>query len=211
VRRPLLQRKSFWYTVLGVAIVLLAVGIWYGISKQRAADREESLAAAKRRAAAQYQQQVEPILAGIGEPLQASAFDVLPELSAQLTAFSDGSASAKELGETASGVAEAAKGAAADLEAVDAVDIVKDKGLDEIFVLYILNSRARMTEGLQLFEQAALLAQDAAGAEGDASTALADRATAITEIASRVFADGYQDYAEAQILAGIYQPTPISP
>lgn len=211
VRRPLLQRRSFWYAVLGVLVVASVVGIWYGIAKQRSSDRAENLTAAKRAAAAAYQGQVEPILAGIGETLQPSGFQAFPELASQLTAFADGTITAAELGEGAAGLATDAKRAAADFERIDAVEIVAGKGFDKAFVLYVLNAQSRMTQALQLYEQAALLAQEAAAADGEAASTLAERATAVADVASRLFADGYQDYDEARLLAGIFQPVPVVP
>ena len=211
VHKPLLQRRSFWYAVLGLVVVASITGIWYGLAKQRTADRAEQLAAAKEAAATAYQQEVEPVLAPIGQPVPPSGFDVLPELTTQLTAFIDGTIEPAALDETASAVATAAKRAAADLEAIDAVGIVGGKGLDETFVLYVLNSQDRMARAIRLYEQAALLAQDAAAADGDTATDLAGRAKDVTDIAATEFALGYQDYTEARFRAGIFQPIPVVP
>jgi hypothetical protein len=211
VRKPLFQRRSFWLSVLGLVIVASVAGIWYGVAKQRTADREEELAAARRDAATEYQQQVEPILATVGQPLPPSGFEVFPELSAQVSAFLDGSVGPSELDATASAVAKGARGAAADLEKVDAVGIVAGKGFNRTFPLYVLNSQDQMSRGLRLFEQAARVARAAAATEGEAATELAERASEIADIAAAEFAAGYRDYTEARFRAGIYQPTPTLP
>jgi len=211
VRRPLLQRRSFWLTIMAVVAVASVAGVWYGIAKQRSADREEELAAAKAAAAGRYQQQVEAILTPVGESLPPSGFEPFPQLSADVSGFLDGSVEAAQLDESAGSVAKIAKQAAADLEDVDAIGIVAGKGFDETFVLYVLNSQRRMSQALRLFEQAAALAQAATAAEGDAATELAERASEIAEVATAEFADGYQDYTEARFRAGIYQPAPVGP
>ena len=211
VRTPLLQRRAFWLSVLVVVVVASVAGIWYGIAKQRSADEEEELAAAKAAAAGEYQQQVEPILSSVGEPLPPSGFQVFPQLTADLAGSLDGSVDAAQLDETAGAVTNAARRAAADLEEVDAVGIVAGKGFDEVFVLYVLNSQRRMSQALRLFEQAASLAQAAAAAEGDAATELTERASEVADLAAAGFADGYQDYTEARVRAGIYQPTQGTP
>ena len=211
VHKPLLQRRSFWYTVLAAVIVVSVAGIWYGVAKQRSADREEQLAQVKRRAAADYQQQVEPILATVGQPVPPSGFEILPQLKTSLSGFLEGTIPAEELEATASAIATAAKRAAAELDKIDAVGIVGGKGLDETFVLYVLISQTRMTQALRLYEQAALLASDAAAAEGGIATGLAGRAQGVVAVAEEGFADGYQDYTEARYRAGIFQPTPVQP
>ena len=211
VRKPLLQRRSFWLSVLAILVVASVAGVWYGIAKQRTADREEEVAAARRDAATEYQQQVEPILATVGQPLPPSGFEAFPELSAQVSAFLDGSVEPSELDATASAVARGARRAAADVEGIDAVGIVAGKGFSETFVLYVLNAQDRMRLGLRLFEQAARVEQAAAATEGEAATELAERASELVDIAAAEFATGYQDYTEARFRAGIYQPTPTLP
>lgn len=211
VRTPLLQRRVFWLSVLAVVVVASIAGIWYGIAKQRSADEEAELTAAKAAAAGEYQQQVERILASVGEPLPPSGFQAFPQLAVDLAGSLDGSVDAAQLDETAGSIATAARRAAGDLEDVDAVGIVSGKGFDEVFVLYVLNSQRRMSQALRLYEQAGGLAQAAAAADGDAATELAERASEVADLAAAGFADGYQDYTEARVRAGIYQPTPGTP
>lgn len=211
VQKPLLQRRSFWYTVLGVLVLVSIAGIWYGLAKQRTNDREEQLAKDKVAAARRYQAQVEPILGTVGQPVAPSGFEVLPELTSQLTAFTDGTIEPAALDETGQAVAKSAKQAADSLEKVDAVGFVAGKGFDETFVLYFINSKSRMTQALRLYEQAALLAQTAAAAEGEDAVDLANRANEIADVAAKLFADGYQDYTEAGFRAGTFRPTPVQP
>ncbi len=211
VRKPLLQRRSLWLSLLVVVIVASIAGIWYGIAKQRTADREEELAAARRDAATEYQRQVERVLAAVGQPLPPSGFQVFPEFSGQVSAFVDGTVEASELESSASSIARAARRAGADLEGIDAVGIVAGKGFDETFVLYVLNSQSRMGRALELYGQAARVARTAAAADGQTATELAERATELADLAAAEFAEGYQDYTEARFRAGIYQPTPTLP
>lgn len=207
VQTPLLRRRSFWYSVLAVVILASAIGIWYGLAKQRESDRADELAASLRKAATQYQGQIDPILAAVGTPVAPSGFDTFPDLEAALNALIDGQSEPSDLGPVADATSEAAKGAAADLDAIEAVQIVAGKGFEENIVLYVINSQSRMVQGLELYEQAALLASHAASLEADEAAALATRAKQFVSIAKSVFADGYQDYVEVQFRAGIYTPT----
>ena len=207
VRKPLVQRRSFWYSILAVVLLASAIGIWYGLAKQRESDREDELAASLRKAATEYQQRVDPILAAVGAPVPPSGFDTFPDLEAALNSLLDGQSETADLDEVASATAETAKGAVGDLEAIEAAQIVAGKGFQQHVVLYVINSRSRMVQGLRLYEQAALLATDAAAAKGDGIVELATRAKELVSLARGIFADGYQDFIEVQFRAGIYAPT----
>lgn len=209
VHTPLLQRRWFWLTVLGVVILGSVVGISYGLARQRETDREEALATRLREAVIEYQGQVEPVLSTIGTPVAPSGIDTFPDLSAALNAFIDGEGEPADLETVAVVTSESAATAAEDLEAVEPASIMGGKGFEEIDVLYVINSQLRMAQALRLYEHAALLAEDAATTEGDAGVELATRAKEIVQLAKRIFADGYQDYVEAQFRAQVFQP--VSP
>ncbi len=206
VRTPLMQRRALWFTVLGVVVLASALGIWYGLAKQRTADRDEALAKALRDAATAYQQEVDPIVRSIGVPVAPSGIDVFPEFETAVGSFADGTSQPADLQSIAKSTRDAARSAAKNLDEVKAVELVAGKGFQEHIVLYVINSKSRMVQGLKLYEQAALLAEDAAAATGDQATQLAERAKGIIALAKSVFADGYQDYVEIRFRAGIFQP-----
>ncbi len=208
VRRPLYQRRSFWYVVAGVAVVLSAIGIWYGIAQQRQRDEEAALRARLMRTASTYSADVESALANVGTVTPPVGFAAFGDFDAALTGVADGEGEPADLAETADTTAQAAKAAADEIDGIEVARLVAGKGFDRSFALYMINSRLRMVQGLRLYEQAALLAQDAAAAEADAAEVLLGRAKAVLDLARAVFADGYQDYVEAQSAAGIFRPAP---
>jgi hypothetical protein len=209
VKTPLVQRRSFWFTVLGIVIVVAGVGVLYGLAQQREADREEQLAQRMADAATEFRGLVEPIVGTRGTPIPPSSFDVFPELDAALSSYAEGNGDAADLEAVASATADSAKQAVADLDQIQAPTIVAGKGFDDTFAIYVINARTRMSEAFALYQQAALLAADGAAAGRDGETQI-ERATAVLRIADRVFADAYQDYVEAQLMAGIFQPQPLT-
>jgi len=206
VHKPLFQRRSFWFTVLGVVVAASALGIWYGLAQQREADEEEALAESLAETTSEYQQLVDPIVATVGTPIPPSQIETFPNFETRLDGFIDGGTEAAALEDEASATSAAARAAAEDLEGIEVATLVAGKGFDEAYVLYMLNSQTRMVQGMRLYEEAALLASDAAAASGDAATGLATRAQEVLSLGKEIFAEGYQDYVEAQLRAGIYQP-----
>jgi hypothetical protein len=206
VKKPLLQRRGFWITALVVVVVLSVIGIWYGIARQQTKDREAEQAKRLATVGTQYQVAVDPVLATVGQALPPTGFEVMTDFENALTAFVGGSGTPADLQEAATSAAAQTKTAAGDLDEIDAVGIVRDKGFDDVFVLHVLNAQTRMVEALKLYEQSALLAQQAAQAEGDQATELAARSKAVLDVAKQLFAEGYQDYVEAQFTAGVLNP-----
>lgn len=211
VRKPLLQRRAFWVPALVVLALATVAGLWYGFAKQRTADREDALAQQLADATTAYQQQIDPILTPLGQPVPPSDFEVFPEFTAALAGFLDGSTEAAALENAASGTADQAAEAATRLEAIDGVGFVAGKGFDEVTVLYVVNSQARLTQATQLYAQAAGLAKDAATASRKQAGALAERASALADLAKGIFDDGYRDFVELQVRAGTYQPQVPTP
>lgn len=207
VRTPLLQRRSFWFTVIAVVVVASALGIWYGIAQQRESDRERELEASLRRTVTDYQEQIEPILLTVGTPIP-SGYDTFPEFEDALNTFIDGQGKPADLQASAEATAQAAGTAAENLEAIEAAALVADKGFDAEVALYVINSQSRMAQALRAYENAALLASDAAAAGDELGIGLAKRAKEQVALAKDIFADGYQDYIEVQVRAGTYQPMP---
>jgi hypothetical protein len=207
VKKPLLARRGLWIGVVSVVVVASIAGIWYGIARQRSKDREAALAQKLRVAATKYQGQIEPILQPIGQTQAPTGFVAFADFSDALKAFADGSGNADALTTAASSAADQAKTAGAALGKVDAVAIVSGKGFDENFVLYLVNSKERMAEGLDLYRTAALLAQDAASATAQDAQELAARAKDVLGTAQKVFGEGYQDYIQARLKAGTFSPS----
>src|SRR5512134_3954723 len=207
VRTPLLQRRSFWFTVIAVVVVASALGIWYGIAQQRESDRERELEASLRRTVTDYQEQIEPILLTVGTPIP-SGYDTFPEFEDALNTFIDGQGKPADLQASAEATAQAAGTAAENLEAIEAAALVAGKGFDAEVALFVINSQSRMAQALRAYENAALLAADAAAAGDEQGIALARRAKEQVALARDIFADGYQDYIEVQVRAGTYQPMP---
>jgi hypothetical protein len=207
VRPPLLARRSFWVSAGAIVLVLAALGIWYGVSKERAQAREAELARRLRNAALELQGRIDPIITPLGKPIPPSAFEAFPDLQSALSGAVGGGGDPKALADIANAAADAAGKAADDLEQVEAATIVGGKDLDAVFVLNAINARLRMIQGLRLFRQAGLLAVDAAAERGDRATELATRAKDVFDLASQVFGDGYHDYLEVQFKADIFRPT----
>lgn len=206
VRPPLLARRSFWYSLGAIVLVLAVAGIWYGVAKERAQAREAELAERLRNTALELQRRIDPIVTPLGTPVPPSGLDLFPELATALSEAAGGSGDRNGLAEVAAAAADAAGTAADDLEGVDAASIVRGKGFDAAFTLNAVNARLRMVQGLRLVRQAALLAEGAAAERGDRAVELATRAKDVFDLASQVFADGYRDYVEVQLEAGVFRP-----
>ncbi|HEU4355033.1 MAG TPA: hypothetical protein VFT27_05540 [Actinomycetota bacterium] len=205
VRKPLLQRRAFWYTTIAVIVVASALGILYGIAKQRESDRERALQASLRKTVTGYQEQIDPILLAVGTEIPGG-YDTFPQFEDALNTFIDGQGTPADLQGTADATAEAAGTAAEKLEGIEAARLVAGKGFDAEVALFVVNSRSRMAQGLRVYEHAAKLASDAAAAEGSQAVELARRAKEAAALAKDIFANGYQDYVEVQVRAGTYQP-----
>jgi hypothetical protein len=206
VRPPLLMRRSFWIPVAAAVLVLAALGIWYGVSKERARAREEELARRLRDTALELQGLIDPIVTPLGSHVPPGAFDPFPELGRALAEAAEGRGDPESLADVATGAAEAAGKAAEDLERIEVAAIVGGKGFDKAFTLNAINARLRMVQALGLFRQAALLGVEAAAERGDPATELAARARDVFELAKQVFDDGYRDYVNVQSEAQIFRP-----
>jgi hypothetical protein len=207
--------KKSWYArrevQVGVIIVLLVAavaGTWFGIARSRTKAREREQLRLMRVAATAYQAQVNQALAGVGQSLPPSGFNVLPGLSGEIQGLRKGSVSARTASRDADTAIKAADASAKALDAINVTSLVSGKGItDQAFVLDVINSRSRMSQAMKLYRTAAQLLGDAAAASGDARTVLLDRASSVLDVARSLFADGYTDYVNAQGTAQIFQPT----
>lgn len=205
VKTPLLRRRGFWIGVATIVGLAAIAGVWYGIAKQLSDDRARELQERLTAAMTEYRRLVEPILQPVGQPLPPTAFQPFPDLSSTLDRIEAG----RRLDETADAVdaiTDSATGASEALAEVDANQIIADRGFDQLFIVYVLDSREGMTRGLQLYAQAASLASLAVGTEGADRDDLVAAAREAFDTATVVFASGYSDYVEAQSIAGVFQP-----
>jgi hypothetical protein len=214
VKTPLMRRRGFWIALVAVVAVASIAGITYGFAKERTHSREEELAKRLRTAMTQYQSEVDPILAGVGTPSPPSSFTAMSTLTGAVSGLQKGTPTPSAVtaaAQTASDAAKQAKSAYAALGAIDVTKIIVNKGFDQGFALYMINSQKRMVSGLKLFEAGANLLSEASKVTGDAQTQLLDSTSQILAIATTTFNDGYSDYVQAQSEAGTFQPSSIVP
>jgi hypothetical protein len=195
--------------LLGMGIVMVVVWATNGV---RRADADETRTAAEanaRRAVAQWQSTVDGVISKIapGTGAGSGSVTVLPELSASVEALSKGEQDRKAQ-DTATAAIDLTQDAATTLDGVDLPTLIRDnEGLDLASTNYVLNSKARMLDGIDLYAQVAKLVKAAATTDDDAVTqASIDEAKALLPIAQRVFSQGYSDYTEALAGVGLLQP-----
>ena len=88
---------------------------------------------------------------------------------------------------------------------IDAVGLIRGRGLDQLFVLYVLGSEEKLLDSLKLYEQGAELVAMAANApEGEERDLLVERARGVIDVARSLFETGFNDYVEASTLAGLF-------
>ncbi|MBI2237168.1 MAG: hypothetical protein HYU54_01400 [Actinobacteria bacterium] len=211
VKKPLLARRGLQ---IGLAIMIVlgsAAGIWYGVAKERSGKRAEELAARERDAVSKYQIGLDPVLNGVGEAVPPTGFKLTPDLEGTITELENGDVSAREVGKTANQVAEDAKTASKAVEDIDVLALVQDKGFGFKLPTLLLTSKSRIVDGLELYEQAALILVQATEASGDQRDRLLARATGVAQIAAKLFNEGYSWYVEAQIMTEIFVPTGLAP
>lgn len=211
VKTPLIRRRGFWIGLAAVVAVASIAGITYGIAKEQTRSRDEELAKRLRTAVTSYGSQVDPILAGVGQPSPPSSFTAMPSLATALGDLQKGTGKPATVADAASAAAKQAKTAYDALDAVDVTAIIVNKGFDQGFALYMINSQKQMVAGLKLFEQAANLLTQASGLQGDQQTQLLDSTSGVLALANSTFNDGYSDYVQAQSEAGTFQPSSVVP
>lgn len=206
VKRPLLARRGFWIAVAGILGVVVVAGLWYGFARERSQTRERELQDARAQAFERYGRQVEPIIGTVGQPEDPASWSSFTELTEALDTLEAGQGQPGEVAATADGVAGTAKTAWEALDQVDAVAEVRGRGLDQLFVVYVLGSQERLVTSLRLYEQAGeLVAMAAEAPQGEQRDLLAERARGVIEIARSTFESGFSDYVEASTLAGLFE------
>lgn len=207
VKRHWWQRGGFWIGVLVVLVAASATGIWYGFAREmtnnRNAANRKALATRMRETVVQYQGSVETIVSPLGQAVQPTGFNVFPTLSTTIGDFGKGAVSAKDARSTVTAIAKQAETAYQALDKVDVVKLVQDKGFNQGFVVFMLDSKSKMVTALKVFAQAAQLMESATQLQGAAQEQLVAQAKDLTQIATDAFNDGYADYVEVQAVAGV--------
>jgi hypothetical protein len=196
--------------LVGMGIVMVVVWATNGLRVDDAAKARDARAAGVRRVVQQWQTTVDGALSkglgttggGVGQ------ITILPSLSASVATLAKGDEDPKA-GDTATTAVKLVGDGVSTLQNVTLPDIIRNQGLDLATTNYLLNSKARMVEGLQLYGRVAAQVQAATQADDPAvADALIKEANALLPIATQVFNEGYSDYTEALARAGLLQPAP---
>jgi hypothetical protein len=213
---PVVRKPPFfvrrWVQVVGallagMAIVTVVVWATNGLRVDDAAKARDARAAGVRRVVQQWQTTVDGALSkglgttggGVGQ------ITILPSLSTSVATLAKGDKDPKA-GDTATTAVKLVGDGVGTLQNVNLPDIIRNQGLDLATTNYLLNSKARMVEGLQLYGRVAAQVQAASQADLAVADALIKEANALLPIATQVFNEGYSDYTEALARAGLLQP-----
>ncbi len=201
LRRPVQVAGAF---LAGMGLVALVVWAANGIRAERAAAAAAARDRTREAAVREYQARVQAILAPIGQPQAPVGFEVLPTFSSELGRLADGKAAPSDVAGVAEEAATAAERAARQLRAMKLDDLLRDKGFSLAGVNYVLNSRRRMAQGLELYARAARAVVRAARLPGEGADGLVALASEVAALADEVFQDGWQDYQQALTSVGIF-------
>ena len=216
---PVVRKPPFflrrWVQVVGAmlagaGIVLIAVWVTNGLRSDDAAKTRDANAASARQVVQEWQTTVEGVLSkGLGSSGGgAGQVVILPSLSASVTTLAKGDED-KKAGDTADTAVSLVEDGVTTLQGVDLPTIITEhEGVDLALTNYLLNSKARMIDGLQLYGRIAAQVKAAAAADDAAvAAALIEEANALLPIATQVFNEGYTDYTEALARVGLLQPS----
>ena len=214
---PVVRKPPFfvrrWVQVVGallagMGIVTIVVWATNGLRIDDVAKARDARAASVRRVVQQWQTTVDATLSkgglgttggGVGQ------ITILPSLSASVATLAKGDQDPKA-GDSASAAVKLVGDAVSTLQNVDLPTMIRDQGVDLATTNYLLNSKARMVEGLQLYGRVAAQVEAASAADDLAvADALIEEANALLPVATQVFNEGYSDYTEALARAGLLQ------
>jgi hypothetical protein len=196
--------------IAGMGLVLLLVWVTNGLRREQhtkdAAARELQVA----KVVKQWKTTVDGAVSKVSEgaaAAQTGAPTIFPSLSSAIDSLAKGTP-VKSVADTASAASDNAVAAAKDLAAVALPDLIRNKGFTIAETNYVLNSQARMGEGLKLYGQAAQLVKLSTPEMDKAQrTALITQAAAARDLGSQIFQEGYSDLQQALANVGIL-PTP---
>ena len=214
VRRPPFFVRRWVQVVLavvaGMLVVVAAIWVTNGLRRSDADEARIEAEANARRVVGQWQATVDAMIATVGSPGDGlGQVVVFPSLATSVETLAKGDEDnrAEEVAATAGKLADEA---VTTLQAVDLPTIITDnEGLDLATTNYVLGSKARMIDGLELYGEVAAGVKTSVTADDPAvAKPSVDRAKALLTIAERVFDEGYSDYTEALGQVGLLQPTP---
>jgi len=215
---PFFQRRLVQLAFALVAgLLIFWVGVWFtnGLRAEnkkkdatRAAAVKTAQAAKQRLAVQSWKGTVDAAIGGVGiVPTDIGNPAIFTDLTAATASLAKGTAPSR-VGGT---LRQAQKNAKAAEQALNAVDIpskvVQGKGFDIAATNSLIGSKAQMLVGLDLYDQSAALAQQAASATGDTRKALGTEAVTLQASAAAEFNDGWRQLQEALASVGIF-PTP---
>jgi len=216
VRRPPFFLRRWVQVVLaliaGAGIVILVVWATNGLRSNDAADAAAARDAAARRVVQEWQTTVDGALSGVG-PAPASGlgqYTVEQPLTDALATLGTPKQDPKAH-ETADAAATALDTATTALQGVDLSKLITaNEGVDLATTTYLLNSQARMVDGLQLYGRVAAMVSDATAEDVDPAVAdaLTEQANKLAPVAKGVFDEGYSDFTSAKGSVGLLQSTP---
>ncbi len=207
VKKPLLARPGFWFTILTVVVIASVVGIWFGLARERTNQRNQELQQRERTAAVSLQGKVLGALAGVGQAAPPANFTAFPTLTTDLDGLGKGTVTPKTAAADAAAAKKNAASAQTALDAIDPIALTANKGFDVGFVNYFFNAKEKMLDAMKLYGNVAILLDRAAAASGKGRAALLARATSIQAVASDLMNNGYSDYVQVLDQGGIFQPT----
>ena len=182
--------------VVGMLVVMLSVWVTNGLRQQRADDKQSAEAADQRAAGQAWKGEVEATLGAIGTLTQGAPPTLLPTIGDTIAALDKGKVpdgAAKTL-QTAQDDASKASEA---ILAYALVDQIRDKGMTEGQANYFLNSQVRIAEALDLYRQAAAVAELAVAAAQTDRASLVKRAKELEASADQILVEGWNDYQQA--------------
>jgi hypothetical protein len=207
-KKRLLARRGFQIGVLAVLLIGAAAGITYGLAHERTQQRAKELAQREQDTIGSYKTQITSALGtpGLGQANQTSGFDVIPSAIALLGQLDPSKAPPRDALKTAQDAEKATKTAAAAIDAIDTIKLLRDKGFDPTLVNVVQDSQTGMVNGLKLYEQIANAIALAVKANGTERKDLIKVATNLIPTAKGIFDSGYLDFTQAQIVAHVFAP-----
>lgn len=199
---PALRTRVIWVLAgaLAVAVPMGAVSL---VRSDREAGDSDRAAAARAQVATEITREVDSALEPLGQ-IPAPRLLRVPAALLDALGAAQGDAAvvrAATIGEASITLIEDARSA---LAAIDVTATVRDRGLDQRFVVSLIDARARMLDGLELFGAAARLVAQASLMEGPSLESVLATARDIGEQAQDLFTEGHELLIEAQIAAGTY-------
>ena len=205
-KRPLFLRRGFQIGVIIALVVFSTTGIAYGLHREQQRQAASELKAAEAKYVGQFKSQVLAALSGVGQPSQASGFDVLPDMTAAVSGLTTGDTAPTDAAHTAKTAADSAKKAYTELGQINTTRIIGGHGFDQVLARAAFNAQSGMVNGLKIYERVAKTLEEAASASGSERRHLLEAATGFIPTAKAVFGKGYLDFTDVQNSAGIFSP-----